>query len=85
MDQVVYCYTDTKVLVKSFININFAKRYKLSTIELTKPVKLKLANRDVTGVITYAARTILAFNNHLEELFSLVTLLSKFNIILGML
>ena len=85
IDQVVYCYTDTKVSAKSFININFVKRYKLLTIELTKLVKLRLANRDVTGVITYAARTILIFSNYLEELFSLVTLLFKFNIILEIL
>ena len=84
MDQVVYCCTDTEVSAKSFINTNFVKRYKLPTIELTKLVKLRLANRDVTGVIIYTTRTILAFSNYLEELFSLVTLLSKFDMILGM-
>ena len=47
-----------------------------------KPVKLRLANNKITGIISYIARIILAFRDYLEELYCLVIPLTKFNIIL---
>ena len=83
-DQTTHCCTDTGASAKSFINTSFTKHHKLSTMKLVKPVKLRLANGKVAGIITHAARAILAFGDHIEELYCLVTPLSKFDIILGM-
>ena len=66
------------------MDTKFAKRHKLPLLELVKPVKLRLANGEIAGIISHAARTILAFGDHLEELYCLVTPLAKFDIILGM-
>ena len=79
-----YYYTDTEALVKSFINPKYIKRYKLPLLELIKPVKLRLINSKIAGIISYIARTILVFEDYLEELYCLVISLAKFNIILGM-
>ena len=48
-------------------------------------MKLRLADRTTSRIITYAIRIILAFDNYLKELYSLVTLLTKFDIILDIL
>ena len=82
--QKTHCCTDTGASAKSFMDIKFAKRHKLPLLELVKPVKLRLANGQIAGIISHAARTILSFGDHLEELYCLVTPLSKFDIILGM-
>ena len=83
-NQNTHCCTDTGASAKSFIDTKFAIRHKLPLLELVKPVKLRLANGEMAGNISHAARTILAFEDHLEELYCLVTPLSKFDIILGM-
>ena len=49
-----------------------------------KPVKLRLVNGEIAGIISYAARIILVFKDYLEELYCLVISLAKFDIILGM-
>ena len=54
-------------------------------LELTKPMKLRLANSEIVNIISYTVRTILAFNNYLEKLYYLVISLAKFDIILDML
>ena len=82
--QDTYYYTNTDTLVKSFINDKFIKSRKLLLLELIKPVKLRLANDKIVGIITYAARIILASKNYLEEIYCLITPLAKFNIILRM-
>lgn len=82
--QKTHCCTDTGASAKSFMDTKFAKYHKLPLVALLKPLKLRLADGTVAGMITHAARTILSFENHLEELFCLVTPLAKFDIILGM-
>ena len=79
-----HCLTDTGASAKSFIDANFAKRHKLPLLPLIKPLRLRLANGVMGGNITHVARTILAFDEHIEELYCLVTPLAKFDIILGM-
>ena len=77
-----YYYTNTKTSVKYFIDIKFTKYYKLFLVALTKLFKLRLANNIIVEIITYAIRIILFFEKYLEELFYLVILLVKFDIIL---
>ena len=84
MKKKTYCLADTDASAKSFINSKFAKYQKLPLIALAKPVKLRLANGEMGENITHATRTILAFGDHLKELFCLITPLAKLNIILGM-
>ena len=76
--------TDSGASAKCFMDTKFAKAHKLSLVPLVEPVKLRLANGVIAGLITHAARTILSFKEHLEEMFCLVTPLAKFDIILGM-
>ena len=83
-NQATYCCTDTGASAKSFIDEKFAKRQKLPVLELVKPFNLRLANGEIAGTISHAARTVLSFGEHLEELYCLVTPLAKFDIILGM-
>ncbi len=82
--QKIHCCTDTGASAKSFVDSKFAKFHKLPLVALTKPLKLRLADGTIAGVIIHAARTILSFEDHLEELYSLVTPLAKFDMILGM-
>ena len=79
-----HCCTNTGASAKSFMDIKFAKRYKLSLLELIKPIKLRLANGQIAGMISHAVRAILSFEDHLEELYCLITPLSKFDVILDM-
>ena len=49
----IQCLTNTKTLTKNFININFAKYYKLLLITLTKSFKLRLTNKILKENIIY--------------------------------
>ena len=71
--------------MKSFIDTKFAKRYKLLLLKLIKSIKLRLANNEIIKIIFYIIRIILSFKKYLEELYYLVTSLTKFNIILKIL
>ena len=70
---------------KSFINTKFIKRYKLLLLKLIKFIKLRLINKELVEVISYATRIILFFEDYLKELYCLITSLTKFNIILDIL
>ena len=74
--------TDIEVLVKSFINANFAKYYKISFILLMKVYKLRLANNIIKENIIYIIKIIYALNDYIEELYYLITSLVRFDIIL---
>ena len=50
-----------------------------------KSIKLRLVNNKITKIILYIARTIIAFKDYLKELYYLIILLVKFNIILDIL
>ena len=76
---------DTEAFIKSFINNKFIKRYKLPLLKLVKPVKLRLVNNNIAETISYIVRIILSFKDYLEELYYLITLLAKFDIILRIL
>ena len=71
-----------KVLAKSFMNINFAKYYKIFLILLMKVYKLRLANNIIRGNIIYIIRIIYALNDYIEEFYYLITSLVRFDIIL---
>ena len=73
------------VSIKYFINNKFVKRQKLSLLELVKLINLRLINKEIVGTISYIAKIILLFEDYLKELYYLITLLIKFNIILKML
>ena len=81
----MYYYINIDILIKSFINNKFIKSRKLLLLELIKLVKLRLINGEIVGIITYTTRTILVFRDYLEEIYYLITLLTKFNIILEIL
>ena len=69
-----------KILTKNFININFAKYYKLLLITLTKSFKLRLTNKILTENIIYIVRTILVFEKYQKKNY-LIIFLTKFDII----
>ena len=74
--------TDIEALVKSFINVNFTKYYKILLILLIKVYKLRLANNIIRENIIYIIRIIYALNDYIEELYYLITSLVRFDIIL---
>lgn len=76
-----HCCTDTGASAKSFMDIKLAKRSKLSLPELIKPIKPRLANGQIVGMISPAVRAILSFEDDREELYCLITPLSKFDVI----
>ena len=77
--------TNIETFTKIFININFAKSYKLFLIILTKFFKLRLINETMNKNIIYVTRIILIFKKYFEELFCLITFLIKFDIIFDIL
>lgn len=76
--------TDTGASAKSFMNANFAKHHKIPLIPLMKAYKLRLADGTMGGNITHVARVIHALDDHVEELYCLITPLARFDVILGM-
>ena len=50
-----------------------------------KLIKLTLANKKIAKIILYIARTLLAFEDYLKELYYLIISLAKFDIILDIL
>ena len=50
------------------MDINYTRVYKLYTIPLAKPYKLKLADDKLVPNIIYTARLVLVLGEHIEEL-----------------
>ena len=48
-------------------------------------MKLRLINKELIKVISYVARIILFFKDYIKELYYLITLLIKFDVILNIL
>ena len=78
------CLTDMGALAKSFVDVGYARVYKLYTVPLAKPCKLKLADDKLVPNITHVVRLVLVLGEYVEELWCLVTALGKFDVILGM-
>ena len=78
------CLTDTGASAESFVDTNYVKKHRLPTVPLAKPCRLRLADDKLAPNITHMARLQLTLGDHIEELWSLVTSLGKYDVILGM-
>ena len=75
--------TDTGASALGFVDSNFVKLHKLSTIALTKPIRLRLAGDTSAPNITHLAQVKFQLGDHVEELWCLMTALGPFDIIVG--
>ena len=80
----VSCLKDTGASAKAFVDQGFIKRYKISSLPLIKPCKLRMADDRLSSYITRMAQVRLYLGDHIEDLWCLVTPLGKFDVILGM-
>ena len=57
-----------KVLIKSFVNINYIKKYKLLMILLIKSCKLRLIDDKLISNIIYIIQFQFILRDHIKEL-----------------
>ena len=79
-----YLLTNTDVFASDFVNANFVKQHKLSIMSLKNFIKLRLTNNKLASNITRMTLIKFQLTKHVIELWCLVTLLSKFDLILNM-
>ena len=77
--------TDTKTSALNFVNDKFVRQHKLSTVALTKSIKLRLANNELASNITHMIQVKFSLAEHVTEAWSLITNLEQFDLILRML
>ena len=75
---------DTKIFVFFFINDNYVRFHKLSTIIFNKFIKLRLINNDLIFNITHMIQMKFKLTKHVIEIWSFVTKLIHFDMILNM-
>ena len=75
---------DIKTFVKKFVNVNFVKKYRISTIIITKKVNLKLVDDFTKHALTQITSIKIQLKNHVDEILYLITSLNKFDIIFKM-
>ena len=75
---------DTKVFAKSFVNINFVKKHKLSIIELRKSIRFRLIDNKSIFNIIHMIQLKFNLEIHTNEIWCLVTKLEKYFFILDM-
>ena len=75
---------NTRIFNKSFMNINFVKKHKFSTIELRNSIKLRLIDNKSTLNITHMSQLKFSLETHMNEIWCLVTKLEKYFLILSM-
>ncbi len=76
--------TETGVSVQGFINIFFARYYRLVTVALIKPCNLKLINGELVEQIIYIAKVNFKIDIYYDELRYFITPLG-FDLVLGIL
>ena len=76
--------TDTRIFEKSFVNINFVKKHKLSIIELRKSIRLRLIENKSMLNIIHMIQFKFSLETHINEIWYLVTKLEKYFLILNM-
>ena len=76
--------TDTGASAESMIDTNFVKLHKLPTVKLVKAIRLELADGSLADTITHIAKIEIMISDHKKQIWSLVTSLPNFDIILGM-
>ena len=78
------CLTDTGASALSFIDEGFATRNGLPSMALTRPCRLRLADDKFAPNITHMALLKHAFEDHVEEIWCLITQLGRFDVVFGM-
>lgn len=76
--------TDTGASALAFVNSKFVKQHKLSTVFLSQPYNLRLANDKLTAPIVHLAQVRVKLGDHSKELWCLVISLGIFDLILEM-
>ena len=76
--------TDTGASAEFMVDTNFVKLHKLLTVKLVKAIRLELADGSLADTITHIAKIEIMISDHKKQIWSLVTSLPNFDIILGM-
>ena len=75
---------DTKVFAKKFVKNKFVKRYRISTLLMSKKINFKLIDEFTKHALIKMTIIKIRLRNHMRKVFCLMTSLNKFDVILSM-
>ena len=75
---------DTKISIKKFINEKYVKKYRISTLLITKKINLKLIDNFIEHILTKITIIKICLKNHVNEILYLIISLNKFDVIFDM-